>query len=412
LRIAYSFGIYIAKFVLNILALFNEKIKSGVKGRRQTFNTLKDKIKPGDQCFWFHCASLGEFEQGLPVFEALRQKYPDYKIVLSFFSPSGYEVRKNAPIADVVVYLPLDTRANAKQFLSIVNPQLTIFVKYEFWPNFLFELKKRNHNLYLISAVFRENQSFFKWYGGLMRKALSAFNHIFTQDEQSKVLLKGIGCNNVTVSGDTRFDRVTKQLRQDNSLDFIEHFLGGATCVVFGSTWPDDDKLYLDYINRNTFDNLKFIIAPHNINSRYVNSILKQLKVKTMCYSKMSPDTDLSGYQVFILDTIGYLSKVYSYADIAYVGGAAGHTGLHNILEPAVFGIPILIGKNYHKFPEAKQLIEYGGVTVIKVPKDFKEQTDALISNKTLRKKQGQINGDFIRKNEGAVVQILNHIRI
>ncbi len=394
------------------MALFNGKIRSGVLGRRQTFRTLKENINPDDTYFWFHCASLGEFEQGLPVFEALKQNYPDYKVVLTFFSPSGYEVRKNTPIADIVVYLPLDTRANANAFLSIVNPQLTIFVKYEFWPNFLFELKKRNLNLYLISAVFRENQSFFKWYGGLMRQALLAFNHIFTQDEQSKALLKGIDYNHVTVSGDTRFDRVTKQLNQDNSVDFIERFIGDAICMVLGSTWPDDDKLYLDYINSNTCDNLKFIIAPHNINSRYVNSLLKQLKVKTMCYSKMHPDTDLSGYQVFILDTIGYLSKVYSYADIAYVGGAAGTTGLHNILEPAVFGIPILIGKNYHKFPEAKQLITSGGVTVIKVPKDFKEQTDALISDKTLRVEQGQINSDFIRKNKGAVVQILNHIRI
>ncbi|MTE28165.1 3-deoxy-D-manno-octulosonic acid transferase [Winogradskyella ouciana] len=407
----YSIGINIASFVVKLIALFNQKLKLGVDGRKETFKKLEHSIKPTDKTFWFHCASLGEYEQGLPVFEALRTKYSDYKIVLSFFSPSGYEVRKNSKIADVVVYLPFDTKANAKRFLDIVDPDYIIFVKYEIWPNFLSEIKKRSLNAILISAVFRENQSFFKWYGSFMTSSLFAFNHIFTQDENSKLLLERIGYNDVSVSGDTRFDRVYNQLDTDNTVDFIESFKNGRTCVVFGSTWPDDDKLYLDYINNNSNDNIKYIIAPHNIKPSYIASLKSQLKVNTIYFSEMQNE-NLSNYGVFILDTIGYLSKVYSYADIAYVGGAAGTTGLHNILEPAVFGIPIIIGKNHSKFPEAKALINLGGVNTVSSVPGFESILNTLISDLTFRKKQGEINKAFIEKNKGAIIQILNYIRI
>lgn len=411
LGLLYSIGIYIASLVVRLIALFNQKLKLGVDGRRETFKTLKNSIKSTDKTFWFHCASLGEYEQGLPVFEELKNKYPDFKIVLSFFSPSGYEVRKNAKIADAVVYLPFDTKPNAKRFLNIVNPDYTIFVKYEIWPNFLSEIKKRSLNAILISAVFRENQSFFKWYGGFMTSSLFAFNHIFTQDENSKTLLESINYNDVSVSGDTRFDRVYNQLDADNTVDFIEDFKNGKTCVVFGSTWPDDDKLYLDYINNNSNENIKYIIAPHNIKPSYIASLKSQLKVKTICFSEMTGKALLDG-DVFILDTIGYLSKVYSYADIAYVGGAAGTTGLHNILEPAIFGIPIIIGKNHNKFPEAKALINLGGVTTISSASGFESILNTLISNLAFRKKQGDINKAFIEKNRGAIIQILDYIRI
>lgn len=411
MRPLYSIGIYIANFVIKGLAYFNPKLKLGVNGRKATFNKLKNAINPNDKTFWFHCASLGEYEQGLPVFEALKDEHPEYKVVVSFFSPSGYEVRKNNKLADVVVYLPLDTKPNAKRFLDIVNPDYTIFVKYEIWPNLLTEIKKRQLKAILISAVFRESQSFFKWYGKFMTSSLFAFNHIFTQDENSKNLLKTINYSNATVAGDTRFDRVTNQLKTDNTVNFIESFKNGKPCVVFGSTWPEDDKLFLDYINTITHKDFKYIIAPHNIKSSYIASLKAQLKVKTICFSEMDTKT-MSSYDVFILDTIGYLSRVYTYASIVYIGGAAGQTGLHNILEPAVFGKPILIGKNYSKFPEAKALINLGGVISVASASAFESAINTLINDETLRAKTGAINKNYIEENRGAVLKILNFIHI
>ncbi|WP_179375065.1 3-deoxy-D-manno-octulosonic acid transferase [Winogradskyella wichelsiae] len=412
MKLLYSIGIYIASFVIKCLALFNSKLKQGVDGRKNTFSKLKKALKPEDKTFWFHCASLGEYEQGLPVFEALKIKHPDYKVVLSFFSPSGFEVRKDTKIADVVVYLPLDTATNAKQFLDLVHPEYILFVKYEIWPNFLHEIKRQNLNAILISAVFRKDQAFFKWYGSYIKSALFAFKHIFTQDENSKKLLKNINYNLVSVSGDTRFDRVSNQLKVDNSVSFIENFKNDQLCVVFGSSWPEDDKLYLDYINNNSTSNVKFIIAPHNIKPSYISSLKSQLNVKTICFSELKPEDNLANYNVFILDTIGYLSKVYSYADIAYVGGGAGATGLHNILEPAVFGIPILIGKNYEKFPEAKSLINLGGVTSLESSTAFKSTLNALITNDVLRKNQGHITKSYIASHKGAVLKIMAYLNL
>lgn len=411
MRLIYSIGIYIASFVIKLLALFNVKLKHGVLGRKNTFKILENSINKDDKTFWFHCASLGEYEQGLPVFEALKAKHPNYKVVLTFFSPSGYEVRKNAKIADFVTYLPLDTKTNAKRFLDLINPDYIIFVKYEIWPNFLLEIKKRQLKAILISAVFRKNQSFFKWYGGFMKSALFGFNHVFTQDENSENLLKSINYQNVSVSGDTRFDRVSNQLNMDNSVSFIDAFKDKKLCIVFGSTWPDDDKLFMDFINNNSNPNIKFLIAPHNIKTSYITSIKSQLKPNAISYSEMNGN-DLSGYTIFIMDTIGYLSKAYSYADIAYVGGAAGSTGLHNILEPAVFGIPILIGTNYQKFQEAKTLINIGGVISVSSSKAFNSTMNGLINDTTLRFEKGNINRDFILKNKGAVIQILDYILI
>lgn len=411
LRILYSIGIYITSFILKLASLFNTKLKLGTDGRAETFQTLKNSLKHEDKTMWFHCASLGEYEQGLPVFEALKERYPNYKVVLSFFSPSGFEVRKNTKIADVVVYLPLDTKANAKRFLDIVNPIYTIFVKYEIWPNILNEIKKRNLKAILISAVFRKDQAFFKWYGGFMKSSLLAFNHIFTQDENSKILLKQINYNNVSVSGDTRFDRVSNQLKVDNTVSFIETFINKKLCIVFGSTWPEDDKLYLNFINKYSNKNIKFIIAPHNVKASYTSSLKSQIDLKTISFSEME-NQNLANYEVFILDTIGYLSKVYSYADIAYVGGAAGSTGLHNILEPAIFGVPIVIGKNFEKFPEAKTLVELGGVKSVSNSTQLESILSQLHEVKSDRTKLGSINSSFIEKNRGAVIQILNYIRI
>ena len=330
---------------------------------------------------------------------------------MSFFSPSGYEIRKNTPIADVVVYIPFDTKKNAKRFLDIVNPDYVIFVKYEIWPNFLFEIKRRNLKAILISAVFRKQQSFFKWQGGFMRSALFAFQHIFTQNENSKKLLETIGYTNVSVSGDTRFDRVSNQLLVDNTVSFIEDFKNGKLCVVMGSTWPEDDKLFLDYINTNASNDFKFIIAPHNVKPSYTASLKTQINAKTITFSEME-NSNLSDYNVFILDTIGYLSKVYSYADIAYVGGGAGKTGLHNILEPAVFGIPIIIGKNYGNFPEAVSMVESEGIKPVTSSSEFNMAMDNLVNNPEFRKNKGEACSHFINENKGAVIQILNYIRI
>lgn len=411
LNLFYTILIYLADFALKVIAFFNKKIKLGVVGRKETFKLLKHNIKDTDGTLWFHCASLGEYEQGLPIFTELRKNYPKHKIVLSFFSPSGYEIRKNAPFADVVVYLPLDTISNAKRFLNIVNPELTVFVKYEIWPNFLNELKRRNHRAILISAVFRENQSFFKWYGKHTRKALFAFEHIFTQNEKSKKLLELINYNTVTVSGDTRFDRVFNQLEQDNIVDFVSKFKGDNLCVVVGSSWPEDEKLLVDYINNHANKSTKFIIAPHNIKTTQIES-LKQSITKSCVLFTEKKDNTIENYQVLILNTIGLLTKIYSYADIAYVGGAMGTTGLHNTLEAAVFGVPIIIGKNHEKFPEAQAMINIEGLVSITDKESLKYYLNLFIKNETKRRQYGDNNKDFIKNNKGAVVQILDYLRI
>ena len=411
MHIIYNLGIQLTRFILQVLALFNPKIKKGVIGRRQTFEVLKNTIKANDETLWFHCASLGEYEQGLPVFEKLKEHYKTHKIILSFFSPSGYEVRKNTRLADAVVYLPLDTKKNAKRFLNLVRPELTVFVKYDIWPHFLNEIKAQGKRAVLISAAFRKHQSYFQWYGSPLRKALLVFEHIFTQNETSKTLLQSLGYTHVTVSGDTRFDRVTKQLDMVNHLDFIATFKNNKLCIVGGSTWPEGESLLAKYINTHPSTDLKFIIAPHNIKPHLIQSFIEEIKEPVALYSKKD-GADLKNTRVFVVDTIGLLSKIYSYADIAYVGGALGTTGLHNTLEPAVFGVPIIIGSHYENFPEAHDLIKTGGTFAIHNQNTFDAILDDLIENSERRKKAGQANGRFIENNKGAVIQICNYLRI
>ena len=411
LNFIYNIGVYIMQLGLHAFSLFNEKIEKGVKGRLETFNKLENAIGPKDKTLWFHCASLGEYEQGLPVFKELREHYLTHKIVLSFFSPSGYEIRKNTEIADVVIYLPLDTKKNARRFFNIVNPELSVFVKYDIWPNFLMELKKRHLKVILISALFRKKQSFFKFYGIPLRKALFAFEHIFTQNETSKDLLKTINYNHVTVSGDTRFDRVSSQLKQNNKLDFIDRFKQDKLCVVAGSTWPEDESLFINHINSKTLKDVKFIIAPHNIKPNQIANLKENISTETVLFTEKDT-TDCSKAQVFIIDTIGLLSKIYSYADIAYVGGAMGHTGLHNTLEPAVFGVPIIIGNNHSKFPEAKAMITNSGMFEVSNQQEFDSILKKLINNSDFRLESGSKNLEYIKKNRGAVDQILNFLRI
>ena len=405
----YNIGIHVAHFGLKCAALFNKKIESGVVGRQNTFKILQKNLNPNDQILWFHCASLGEYEQGLPVFKVLRSHYKNHKIVLSFFSPSGYEIRKDTPIADIVVYLPIDTKANAKRFLDIINPELTIFVKYDIWPNFLNELKRRPLRAILISAAFRENQSFFKFYGTPLRNALFAFEHIFTQNERSKSLLESINYKNVTVTGDTRFDRVSSQLEIDNTLDFIETFKQDKLCVVAGSTWPEDDTLLINFINSEASKDVKFIIAPHNIKSNQIKNIQEKLRAESVLFSEKGTKK-LKDAHVFIIDTIGILSKIYSYADIAYVGGAMGTTGLHNTLEPAVFGVPIIIGNHHEKFPEAKEMIDNAGMFSISNQKEFDTILKELIQNTEKRILSGNKNSQYIKKNKGAVTTIVRYL--
>ncbi|WP_232731964.1 3-deoxy-D-manno-octulosonic acid transferase [Confluentibacter lentus] len=405
----YNIGIHLVHFGLKCASTFNEKIKKGIVGRQNTFTILQDNIKANDKTLWFHCASLGEYEQGLPVFKVIREYYISHKIVLSFFSPSGYEIRKDSPIADVVVYLPLDTKKNAKHFLDIVRPELTVFVKYDIWPNFLNELKKRKLRAILISANFRDNQSFFKFYGKPRREALFAFEHIFVQNQGSKELLQSIHYNNITVSGDTRFDRVSSQLKQDNHLDFIETFKQNKLCIVAGSTWPEDEDLLIKFINHYATKEVKFIIAPHNIKSQQIKNIIESLIVDVVLFSGMNAK-ELKSASVFIVDTIGILSKIYSYADIAYVGGAVGTTGLHNTLEPAVFGVPIIIGNNYSKFPEAKEMILNEGVFSISNQKELNLILTELIENPKKRSLSGNSNSDYIKRNKGALNTILKYL--
>lgn len=407
----YNIGVYLLYVGLQCASLFNEKIRKGNSGRQNTFSILRENIKANDKTFWFHCASLGEYEQGLPLFKVMREHFPKHKIILSFFSPSGYEIRKNSPIADVVIYLPLDTKHNAKEFLDIVKPELTVFVKYDIWPNFLNELKKRKLRAILISANFRENQSFFKFYGKPRREALFAFEHIFTQNEASKKLLESIHYNKVTVSGDTRFDRVTSQLDQDNYLEFVKTFKQNKLCVVAGSTWPEDEALLIEFINREAPKDVKFIIAPHNIKFGQIKNLQDKLLVKSVLFSEKEVRS-LKEAQVFIVDTIGILSKIYSYADIAFVGGAVGTTGLHNILEPAVFGMPIIIGDNHSKFPEAKGMISFNGVFSVSGQKELNAILIELIRNSEKRSLSGNNNFDYIKRNKGALNKIISYLRL
>lgn len=404
----YNLIAILASQLLKIIALFSPKMKLFVDGRKSVFQTLANKIQSSDKTIWFHAASLGEYEQGLPVIEAIKQQFPSHKIVVTFFSPSGYEVRKNNAVADVTVYLPLDTISNAKQFIKLVHPEMVFFIKYEYWPNYLNELKKQQIKTYLISGILRENQAFFKWYGGFYRNALQSFDYFFVQNESSRNLLQSIGFNNVKVSGDTRFDRVVSILERDNSLDFIEQFKDNTTTIVIGSSWPKDESLLVNYINQSS-DDVKFIIAPHNIKQEQIQELKKSISKKTVLFSEKN-NVDLSNSNVFIIDTIGILTKIYSYADIAYVGGGFGNPGVHNILEPATFGVPVVIGPNYSHFAEATALVNMEGCISIQNQTQLNEAFDLLLHNEDERLEKGHICSTFVQMNKGATQTIMNHI--
>ena len=407
----YNLIVQIANFSLKIIATFSPKIKLFVDGRKPVFNILKSKIEYKDKTIWFHAASLGEYEQGLPLIEKIKEKFPKHKIVITFFSPSGYEVRKNNTVADVTLYLPLDTQKNAQQFLKLLHPEMVFFIKYEYWPNYLNELRKLETPTYLVSGIFRKNQMFFKWYGEFYRKALETFTYFFVQNESSKKLLFQIGKTNVAISGDTRFDRVATILEKDNSLDFIEAFKNDTLTIVVGSSWPKDESLLVDFINQ-TSEKVKFIIAPHNIKSEQIQELKNSISKKVVLYSEVETGCDLSlqDFNVFIIDTIGILTKIYSYADIAYVGGGFGTPGVHNILEPAAFGVPIVIGPNFSHFAEATALVNMEGCVSIANKNELSDAFSNLIRNEDIRQEKGHICSTFVQMNKGATAIILDKI--
>ena len=404
----YNLIIQFASFLLKITAFINPKIKLFVNGRKDVFKILQEKINFDDKTIWFHAASLGEYEQGLPVIEEIKKKYLNHKIIITFFSPSGYEVRKNNSVADITVYLPMDTRKNAKKFLKLVHPEMVFFIKYEYWPNYLNELQKHKTPTYLISGIFRKNQVFFKWYGSFYKKALKSFTYFFVQNENSKELLVKIGITNVAVSGDTRFDRVAAILEKDNSLDFISEFKNNTLTLVVGSSWPKDEALLVEFINRTT-EKVKFIIAPHNIKVEQIQELKNSISKKVILFSEL-PNEKLSDFDVFIIDTVGILTKIYSYADIAYVGGGFGNPGVHNILEPATFGIPIITGPNYTHFAEATALVNLGGCQTVSNIEELSVLLTNLINNAVIREEKGHICFTFVKMNKGATSIIMNKI--
>ncbi len=408
MRTLYSIIISIIQVVLPISGLFSSKMKLFVRGRKDVFSILKKQLTDQDRVIWFHAASLGEYEQGVPVMEEIIKRHPEYSLVITFFSPSGYEIKKNNAFAKATTYLPLDTPSNARRFIEIVQPELVFFIKYEFWPNYLTELKKRQIKTVLLSGVFRENQPFFTWYGQWMLKSFDAFDHFFVQDNASMTAAEALNLSPVTMSGDTRFDRVSRQIEMDNTLGFIIDFKEDQLCVVCGSTWTEGEEVLTSFINKHQ-GLAKFIIAPHQIKPEKIATLQQKLKVKSVLFSEKEGKT-LSDYNVFIIDTIGLLTKIYNYADVAYVGGALGTTGLHNILEPATFGIPIIIGNHFEKFPEAKKLQQLAGLYAVSNQSELDEILHKLLTDQKFRSQTGMIAGHFINSNTGATRTVMEYI--
>ena len=370
------------------------------KGQHQAFALLKEKIEPDTRYVWFHAASLGEFEQGRPVIEQLKREKPETKILLTFFSPSGYEIRKNYAGADIVSYLPLDVPGNAWYFVNLVKPSKAIFIKYEFWPNYLLALQAENIPVVSISAIFRPEQVFFKDYGKWYKKLLLTFQHIFVQDKFSKELLQAHGINNVTVAGDTRFDRVYDLYQQAKQLPLIEEFVKGAEkVIVAGSTWPKDEELLVQYLRLHP--DVKLIMAPHEVHNSHIAEISKLLDGKFVRYSDATAE-NVKSTNCLVVDIIGILSSIYRYANVTYIGGGFG-VGIHNTLEAAVYGLPVVFGTNYQKFREARELIAIGGAFSISNYVTLEAQFDLLLKDNNA----GKIAGEYVKSNTGATEMIL-----
>ena len=390
-----------------LTALFNSKARAFVNGRKDLFPKLrKDFEGQKDKIIWVHCASLGEFEQGRPVMEKLKADLPDHKVLLTFFSPSGYEVQKNFTGADHIFYLPFDVPSHAREFISITRPVLAIFIKYEFWPNFFFELSKQKIHIVSVSSIFREGQIFFKWYGGFMRSTLKAVNYFFVQNQKSVALLKGIGLSNVSVSGDTRFDRVFEITQNQKENLIAKKFKNDQPCWVIGSCWPEDMEVLGHFINMNQ-GKLKFIIAPHEISETFIADIIQSLEVESVRYSQTNADWENA--DVLIIDNIGLLSQLYRYGEFAYVGGGFGK-GLHNILEAACYGIPVFFGnKNFEKFQEAEELIAQGGAFAVSGFVELKTNYEMLAGDPENYLVACQASKNFVEVNLGATEKIFSY---
>jgi 3-deoxy-D-manno-octulosonic-acid transferase len=408
----YNLLIHLVHLALPIFAIGSKKLKLGVIGRSKTWHLLDQKVKKTVPKIWVHVASLGEYEQIVPVLEQINRD--QYQVVLSFFSPSGYENKKNTPLADVVCYLPIDTPGNAMKFLDIVQPDLSIMVKYEFWPNYLKQLSNRNVRTILVSAVFRKEMPFFKWYGRWMTPLLTAIDHFFVQDAPSIKHLENLGYDNVTLSGDTRFDRASTLIEQSKTHPIFDKFVNGETCLVIGSSWPEDIAIMKQWLTTNDVNKLcKVIIAPHEVGPSHIQQLKNQLGYPCAQWSHLANKNAVESpaNNTLIIDTIGQLTTAYNYADMAYVGGAMGTKGLHNILEAATYGVPVVIGKNYDKFPEAGKLEDLGGLFSVANSEEFSSMMQQLLEDDYLREKSGMICGHWINSNTGATRTVLEYLK-
>ena len=409
MRFIYTLALHLYSLSVELYSFFNRKARMTRIGQWYTNGILRKKIDRNAQYIWFHAASLGEFEQGRPMIEAIRKQYTRYKVLLTFFSPSGYEVRKNYDGADVICYLPFDTPYKVRKFIHLANPSIAVFIKYEFWLNYLTELKKRNIKTYLISAVFRPNQLFFKWYGRWYRKALLCYEHLFVQDEASKKLLALYGIKNVEVCGDTRFDRVLEIQQSARLLPEIETFAkGDKPVLVVGSSWPEDEELIIPYFNSHP--EVKLIIAPHEIHREHLLYIQSLLNRPAVRMSEAAED-ELRTHDCLIIDSIGFLSSIYRYGWVAYIGGGFGK-GIHNTLEAAVYGIPVIFGPNYQKFKEARGLISSGGGFSVNYETVFISRMDDFTANPSTRDTAGIAARDFVYLNAGATNKILSFLSL
>ena len=398
----YNTIIRIYAALIRIASLFDSKAGAWIKGRRGWEDKLAAGTEGISRIIWFHCASLGEFEQGRPLMELIRERHPEYRIVLTFFSPSGYEIRKGWKGADYVCYLPADTPGNARRFVSLLKPDMAFFIKYEFWYNYIYELFKREIPVYLVSGIFRQDQLFFKWYGGLFRRMQGMYSHFFVQDENSRLLLNKSGYLNVTVTGDTRFDRVKKITESAEPVPAIEEFAGDEKVFIAGSSWEEDEKIIAGYINRNP-GRMKWIFVPHEVDKGHIERLVKMLKVSTVKLSEYTPAH--ASARVLIIDTVGLLSSSYRYAYIAAVGGGFGK-GIHNILEAACWGVPVLFGPNHSKFREAADLMKLNGAWCFADYEQFAEIMELLLNNSSIYENSSAESAGYVIRNAGASEKI------
>lgn len=418
----YNIVIYFVLWGIAIASLFNEKVRKMWRGEREAFKILKQKVDPNAKYIWFHAASLGEFEQGRPLMERIRKDYPQYKILLTFYSPSGYEVRKNYEGADIICYMPVDTRLNAIRFLRLVRPVMAFFIKYEFWSNFLHILKYRNIPTYSVSSIFREDQVFFKWYGRSYAGVLKCFTRFFVQNEESKRLLEGIGITAVDVVGDTRFDRVLQIKEAAKQLPICEAFRTGVASsqsadvphhdfkvFVAGSSWPPDENIFIPFFNEHK--DWRLLIAPHVIAEEHLKLIFSLIKGKKVVrYTQTTPE-EAAEADVLIIDCFGLLSSMYNYGDVAYIGGGFG-VGIHNTLEAAVWNMPVIFGPNNKKFQEAQGLLKSGGGFEINTYEDFSGLMSSLMNDETFLKQAGDKAGAFVAHLAGATDKVLASVKL